>query len=275
MLGKQVWKLITKLESFVAKLLKASYYLRTSVNEAKLGHNPSFVWRSILAAKDVIVNGSRIQIGSGQNVLIGQDPWLLDINSGFTSSLLNEELAVAKVSSLMVPNQRSWDLDVIADIFNSRDKDLILQIPLSYRRESDVWYWLHDPCGVYSVHNYYKYLTHHDTNYSSRIWKSLWKLEVPGKVRNFLWRAATNVLPTAENLVQRRVDIMPTCSLCHACSEIVTHALLECGFAKSCWMSSAIGFLGHYSSFLEWLESIFSTYSRENCQLAAMICWRI
>lgn len=275
MLGKQVWKLITKPESFVAKLLKARYYPRTSVNEAKLGHNPSFVWRSILAAKDVVVSGSRIQIGSGQNVLIGQEPWLPDINSGFTSSLLNEELAVAKVSSLMVPNQRCWDLDVIADIFNSRDKDLILQIPLSNRRESDVWYWLHDPCGAYSVRSCYKYLTHKDTNSSSRIWKSLWKLEVPGKVRNFLWRAATNVLSTAENLVQRRVDIMPTCSLCHACSETVTHALLECGFAKSCWMSSAVGSLGHYSSFLEWLESIFSTYSRENCQLAAMICWRI
>ena len=275
MLGKQVWKLITKPESFVAKLLKARYSPRTSVNKAKLGYNPSFVWRSILATKDVVVCGNRIQIGSGQNVLIGQDPWLPDINSGFISSHLNVKLTVAKMSSLMVPNQRSWDLDVIADIFNSRDKELILQIPLSYCRESDVWYWLHDPCGVYSVRSCYKYLTHHDTNSSSRIWKSLWKLEVPGKVRNFLWRAATNVLPTADNLVRRRVDIMPTCSLCHACNETVTHALLECGFAKSCWMSSAVGFLGHYSSFLDWLESIFSTYSRENCQLAAMICWRI
>ncbi|KAH9724860.1 putative reverse transcriptase/RNA-dependent DNA polymerase [Citrus sinensis] len=271
----KVWKLITKPESFVAKLLKARYSPRTSVNKAKLGYNPSFVWRSILATKDVVVCGNRIQIGSGQNVLIGQDPWLPDINSGFISSHLNVKLTVAKMSSLMVPNQRSWDLDVIADIFNSRDKELILQIPLSYCRESDVWYWLHDPCGVYSVRSCYKYLTHHDTNSSSRIWKSLWKLEVPGKVRNFLWRAATNVLPTADNLVRRRVDIMPTCSLCHACNETVTHALLECGFAKSCWMSSAVGFLGHYSSFLDWLESIFSTYSRENCQLAAMICWRI
>ena len=69
----------------------------------------------------------------------------------------------------MVPNQRSWDLDLIVDIFNSRDKELILQIPLSYRRESDVWYWLHNLCGVYSVRSCYKYLTHRDTNSSTRI----------------------------------------------------------------------------------------------------------
>lgn len=60
MLGKQVLKLLTKSESFVAKVLKARYYPRTSINEAKLGHNSSFVWRSILAAKDIVVYGSRI-----------------------------------------------------------------------------------------------------------------------------------------------------------------------------------------------------------------------
>ena len=83
------------------------------------------MWRSILAAKDVVC-GSRIQIGSGQHVLIGQDPWLPDINTGFISSQLNAALTVVKVSSLMVPNQRSWDLYLIADIFNSMDKALIL-----------------------------------------------------------------------------------------------------------------------------------------------------
>lgn len=63
------------------------------------------------------------------------------------------------------------------------------------------------------------------------------------KVKNFLWQAATNVLPTADNLIRRRMAIMPTCSLYNACDEIVTHALLECGFAKSCWISFAVGYL--------------------------------
>lgn len=180
------------------------------------GHNSSFVCCSILSAKDVVVCGSRIQIGSEQNVLIGQDPWLPDINNGFTSSSLNETLAVPNVSSLMVSNQRQWDLDVISNLFNSRDKELILQIPFSYRKESDIWYWLHDSCGVYSVRSCYKLLTHSASDSFTSIWRTLWNLEVPSKVRNFLWRAITNVLPAADNLIHHRMAIRPTCFLCNA-----------------------------------------------------------
>lgn len=71
------------------------------------------------------------------------------------------------------------------------------------------------------------------------------------------------------------MTIIPTCSLCNAYDKTITHALQECSFATSCWISSAVGFFGYCISFLAWLEAIFSRYSKENCQLAAMICWRI
>lgn len=79
MLGKQLWKLLTNTESLVGRIFKARYFPRTYVIEAGLGHNPSFVWCSLMAAKHVIVRGSRIQVGSGQNILIGSDPWLPDV----------------------------------------------------------------------------------------------------------------------------------------------------------------------------------------------------
>lgn len=135
--------------------------------------------------------------------------------------------------------------------FHSRDKELILQIPLSYRREADMWYWLHDPCGVYSVRSCYKLLTHRDNDSSTSIWRSLWKLELPNKVRNFLWQAATNVLPSAVNLVNRRVVILPICSLCNAYDETVTHALLECEFARLVGYPLLLVFLA--SAVLFWL----------------------
>ncbi|KAL9457786.1 hypothetical protein AB3S75_006771 [Citrus x aurantiifolia] len=103
MLGKQVWKLLTNLESLIGQIFKARYFPRTSIVEAVLGHNPSFVWRSLLATKHIIVRSSRIQVGSGQNTLIGSDPWLPDADNGFISTSLDESLASAPVSSLMVP----------------------------------------------------------------------------------------------------------------------------------------------------------------------------
>ncbi|KAH9726542.1 reverse transcriptase domain-containing protein [Citrus sinensis] len=136
----------------------------------------SFWWGSRRdgRAKHIIVRGSRIQVGSGQNTLIGSDPWLPDAANGFISTSLNEILATAPVSSLIVPGQRRWDYDAVADLFDTRDRNLILQIPLSSRRDKNVW--------------------------------KVWNLEVPSKVKIFLWRAAMNVLPITDNLIRKRVE---------------------------------------------------------------------
>lgn len=270
-----MWKLLTCPESLVAKIIKARYHPRTSVLQASAGHNPSYMWRSILAAKDVVIQGSRLQVGCGNSIFIGKDPWLPDTNNGFVPSNLHAELAAAPVSSLLVPNQRAWDYDLVLDLFNARDKELILQIPLSSRRNDDVWYWLADSRGCYSVRSCYNVLHSLTPGPFTDVWRKLWNLNVPNKVKNFVWRAATNVLPTAVNLISKRVNIPPTCAVCLASDETILHSLVECNVAKACWISSSVGFVGHCYSFLEWLDHIFTRCSKEECHVAMMICWRV
>ncbi|KAH9673153.1 putative reverse transcriptase/RNA-dependent DNA polymerase [Citrus sinensis] len=220
MLGKQVWKLLTNPESLIGQIFKARYFPRTSIVEAVLGHNPSFVWRSLFAAKHIIVRSSRIQVGSGQNTLIGSDPWLPDVDNEFISTSLNESLASAPVSSLMVHGQHK-----------------------------DVWYWMADPHGLYTIRSCYRLLNNYVNAPSSGIWRKIWSLEVPSKVKVFLWRAAQNVLPTTDNLIWKRVE--------------------------TCWLTSSLGLIGPQPSFLNWLELVFSCCNKEMCNLVAMICWRI
>nr|ABN05778.1 Polynucleotidyl transferase, Ribonuclease H fold [Medicago truncatula] len=76
MLGKQGWQLQTNLESLVSKIFKARYYPNSSYLDARLGHNPSFVWRSILNAKVVVRQGARWKIGTGFNIPIISEPWI-------------------------------------------------------------------------------------------------------------------------------------------------------------------------------------------------------
>jgi hypothetical protein len=47
MLGKQGWKLQTDTESRVSRLFKARYYPHSNYLASSIGHNPSYVWRSI------------------------------------------------------------------------------------------------------------------------------------------------------------------------------------------------------------------------------------
>ena len=110
---------------------------------------------------------------------------------------------------------------------------------------------------------------------NNSVWRKLWQLSVPAKVKNFLWRAMANVIPTANNLVQRRVEVHPLCPICNVSTEIISHVLPECPFAKSCWLASAVGFIGNCWNVGEWLETLFTRCSKDDCSLAAMICWGI
>ena len=275
MLGKQCWKLMTHLHSLVARILKARYYPRSSFTDATVGFNPSYTWRLIMAAKHVVVKGSRIQIGSGQQIQINKDPWLPDADNGFITSVLDDSLATTTVNSLMVPGQRQWDNELVADIFNTRDAALILQVPLSTRQDDDRWFWLADTKGKFTVRSSYNVLNFAPNGSNSKVWKFLWGLEVPGKVQHFIWRALINVLPTTNNLLSRKVDVSLICPICSAANESVYHCLVECLFAQSCWLLSSLGTGRRCSSFFDCIEQIFIKCRKKECTLAVMVCWKL
>ena len=70
----------------------------------------------------------------------------------------------------MVPNLRRWDFDVVADIFNHRDRELILQIPLNSRIIQDDWCWLLDSKGQYTVRSCYKMFENQPSPPNSSVW---------------------------------------------------------------------------------------------------------
>ena len=67
-----------------------------------------------------------------------------------------------------------------------------------------------------------------DTAGQKFFWNRLWKLNIPNKVKFFLWRACTDSFPTMLNLHKRRIVPSSVCCLCHAGEESVLHALWFC-----------------------------------------------
>ncbi|WOH12304.1 hypothetical protein DCAR_0831806 [Daucus carota subsp. sativus] len=130
MLGKQGWRFITNPESLVTKIYKAKYFSGGDFLTSSLGHNPSFIWRSIHAAKQLLLEGVKWRIGNGESIYISGQPWLHDnTNQFFTTE--SPAIENQKVSSLFKLDEKEWDVEIIEDIFNDRDQRQILAIQLN------------------------------------------------------------------------------------------------------------------------------------------------
>ena len=76
LLAKQGWRLNQHPDSFTHRVFKAKYFVECTFMEAQVGKKPSYVWRSLMAAKETIEVGSRWLIENGRKVNIWRDKWL-------------------------------------------------------------------------------------------------------------------------------------------------------------------------------------------------------
>lgn len=128
LLAKQAWRLINNSNPVVTALMKARYYPHSDFLNASIGNNPSYIWRSILEAQDVIRKGLRKKIGDGRNTLVWQDPWLPCNENGFMTTERHPQLDHVTAASMMNTEQMEWDEEILEDLCNARDRKLIKQV---------------------------------------------------------------------------------------------------------------------------------------------------
>lgn len=165
------------------------------------------------------------------------------------------------------------------DNFNSRDTDIILSIPLN-PESHDTWYWRQEKLGDYSVKSAYSMLRDIKQDNSgasnSGLWRKLWNLKIPLKVKHFLWRACTHCLPTKDQLLSKRIQLNILCPSCNEYPETTLHALVSCPFAVRVWSRFQLRTdTDDVSSYQEWLQSIFIKHENDKIADISMVCWMI
>ncbi|GAU10454.1 hypothetical protein TSUD_423510, partial [Trifolium subterraneum] len=60
-------------------------------------------------------------------------------------------------------------------------------------------------------------------------------MEVPSRVKSFLWRMAHNCLPTRDQLATRGIHCDDTCVVCEQLMETQMHTFFACSKAVKCW----------------------------------------
>jgi hypothetical protein len=154
MLARQGWRLLIDPTSLCARVLKGRYYPNCDFWDAPSPRSSSYTWRSILFGRELLQTGVRWGIGDGSSTRIESDNWIL----GVSPTLLKPQVPLLdnqRVSSLILEDTRTWDVDLVHTIFTEEVAAQVLQVPISTHGGMDFASWPHTRFGCYTVKSGY------------------------------------------------------------------------------------------------------------------------
>lgn len=280
LLGKQCWNFLNNPTSLVARVFKARYFNNTSLFEASRGGGVSYIWSGMWQAKEALKNGFKWVLGNGENIRIFEDPWIRGKDRFMADNTHTGTSWGMKVRELFIPGEKQWDESKVNSIVTTVDAKAILAIPIPKSQVPDRIAWAFSPDGKYSVKSGYKYW--HDRfsdckhEVSSQGWAKLWKLEVPHKIRVFLWKICRNNIPVRYIMRRKGVQTSIICPMCLNDVEHLLHIFLDCSFAKECWQALNLNFdTLTVESAPDWLLQRLAEDDKERMVQVATILWSI
>ncbi|CAG7885839.1 unnamed protein product [Brassica rapa] len=156
MLGKQLWRLIEKPDTLLARVFKGRYYRNASPLEPIRSYSPSYGWRSIVSARSLVSKGLIKRVGTGSSISVWKDPWLPTTRLRPANKNQHNLYPDLIVDALIDSTSRTWNSQAIRDLVDPRDAKLIESLPLSrtQRTDSDGWYFTKN--GKYTVQSGYQ-----------------------------------------------------------------------------------------------------------------------
>jgi len=220
--AKSGWRLITA-ENLWTKVVKRKYidpmpledWIR---NTKKKGRNFSVIWKATVEAFKDIEQGLAWQVGNGENVRIGRDPWVGCNESFALSPELNAHLdskGIFGLNQIAIMGQstiwgQAWKLEEELEIdprWRNEWRSFLQELKRSNVRiqdRPDQLVWAHAENGAYSPKAGYAFLMKKKGWANPEWWaKPLLKLKCPKKARLFLWCILRKKIPTWDILQSR------------------------------------------------------------------------
>ena len=136
------------------------------------------------------------------------------------------------------------------DIFLPQDAEAILSIPISESFVKDRIVWAEDKKGNFTVRSAYRLARDivaeggntgcSDPPKMHGVWRGVWSLNMPNKIKHFVWKACNGILPTKESLFRRKITDSNTCEDCGRQAETTMHVLCFCSRGTEAWKESKL-----------------------------------
>ncbi|CAB4283736.1 unnamed protein product [Prunus armeniaca] len=180
-----------------------------------------------MQGRRILLAGLRWRVGNGESIQVSEDPWIPTPHT-FKTSSRHPDLPLT-VADLIDSELKIWRCDLISRLFYPNEARLITSMPISRWGCPDRLMWHFHKQGVYTVRSGYDLALYLKRNgelgvkgdgegsrqsNQAAIWKGIWRLRIPPKIRTFVWKACRNALVVRHHLKKRRVPVDNGCAFC-------------------------------------------------------------
>lgn len=137
----------------------------------------------------------------------------------------------------IVTRHGAWNVALLNDLvpFDILPKIIAHPAPLPHDG-TDERYWPSEASGNFSVGLAYQHLKQFDMTLADDKWQKAWKLQVPERVRYFIWHILHGKLAT-KYYCGRWGNGDTSCNHCRSATETIFHVLRDCPLSMQLWNS--------------------------------------
>lgn len=236
LLAKLSWRILEDPHSLLSRMMKGKYFPSSSFMDSKVPKNSSHGWSGIVAGKEVLKQGLGWIVGSGKEIMMWEDAWLLTNSPLRPMGPAPYSSRMMRVADLIHTTSNTWNLEAIRTHLPQYE-EIITSIELSSFSMEDSLAWLPVRSGDYSTKSGYAITKiNKEAQHLERFdWKGcVWKVKTAPKLKTFLWKLKRKALAVGSNLTCRGLVDNNRCKHCGD-TESEMHVMLYCPFAKKVW----------------------------------------
>ncbi|KAK9986180.1 hypothetical protein SO802_031131 [Lithocarpus litseifolius] len=109
------------------------------------------------------------------------------------------------------------------------------------------------------------------------LWKSVWQLRCQNKVKNFIWRACKDIIPTKTKLKDRKILVEVECDICGDV-ETTRHMFWGCKLTVAVWQMAnlkAPGLTANLPNFLNLFWCVKEAKPSQDLETFASLAWSL
>ncbi|XVF32879.1 hypothetical protein REPUB_Repub17cG0121000 [Reevesia pubescens] len=217
----------------------------------------------------MVVEGTKHLVLNGRGTFFLKDRWLGDQALKNRCSLPN--LDDSSLVSEFIDASGSWDWEKLINIPRELKEQLASFSPVPDLDDQVIWSAA--PNGLFSVSSAYNLLLQPAT--PNPDWMKVWQLDIPPRIKHFLWLLLHNRLLTKEACVRRGLTDSLHCPRCDAPVENTCHLLRDCQSSRDLWCTWLRGeSLDKFNS-LSLSDWVRFNLSRQNVLVSELIPWPI